>query len=82
MMRFIELVPSTSDNRGQKLAAIRRLGFRNSIIQFKKFSEKIFYLLLYFLWLLNQIFRGSSFNRKDSHQTWGLFVLALLTQSL
>jgi hypothetical protein len=62
----------TASNRGQKLTAIRRLGFRNSIIQFKSFSEKIFYLLLYFSWLLNQIFRGSSFNRKDSQKLWSL----------
>jgi hypothetical protein len=44
-----ELRALSSSNRGQKLAAIRRLGFRNSIIQFKRFSEKAFYLPLYFL---------------------------------
>ena len=38
----------SADNRGQKLAAVRRLGFRNSIIQFKRFSEKIFYLYCIF----------------------------------
>ena len=61
----------TATNTAYKLRRIRGSGFAFLFFWKKTIFRKVDLWHNVCRWMLNQIFRGSPFNRKDSREIWG-----------